>query len=149
MKKIIPILVFSHLLCILLGFWLGKSQKETAMFEENAVSTETIIEITVEPTVETVDTVMTDEETSCPTEEIPAETEAESAPSDTTPPTSQPPATIPPATEPPVIVPPATEPPATTPPVTEPPVTVPPATEPPVTAPPAPGIDEGAAGEWE
>ena len=111
MKKIIPILILTHLLCILLGFWLGVNLAEQNAVPEATIPTVAEIQETEEVTspVETTEQTLPTEETTVATEEPEETTEATEAQDDpvyipvvTTPPATQPPATEPPSTQPPI-----------------------------------------------
>lgn len=151
MKKMIPVLITTHLLCILLGFGLGRSRLNLESIPEHTAPTGNSTEVTVE--TENTETT----ELTIPTEETAAVTEVEEEPTETTEATEAtkeddipvyiPSATTPPVVQPSVTEPSATEPPATQPPATEPPPTNPPATEaPPVES--APPITDDNMGEW-
>lgn len=113
MKKMIPVLIVTHIMCVLLGYWLGvnfagqkdapevtiPTDSKTVETMETTIPTETIAQTvpTGEPTV----TTEAPEETTTATEGTEAEEIPVYTPSVTTPPSTQPPATNPPATQPP------------------------------------------------
>lgn len=116
MKKIIPVLILTHLLCILLGFCLGTNLVAQKTIPEATITTETEIPETEEYTflIETTEQTIPTEETIAATEAPEEATEAAKAqyvpvytPVATTPPATQPPATEPPSTHPPATQPPA------------------------------------------
>lgn len=109
MKKTIPILILTHLLCLLLGFWLGSNLAEQKVVPEPTIPTETEIQKTEEATspVETTEQTLPAEETTVATEEPEEVTETTEVqdipvytPVATTPPLTQPPVTEPAPTTP-------------------------------------------------
>lgn len=131
MKKMIPVLITTHLLCVLLGFCLGAILTKLERIPEPAMPTEIGTETTVEiENIEAAEQTVPTENTTVVTEAVEVTTEATEAVEEITEATE--------TADIPVYVPSVTNPPATQSPVTEPSATQPPAPEPSATQPPAP-----------
>lgn len=105
-KRKILLLIISHLLCLILGFWVGKIQAEPESIPKTINSTETTVGVAIETeTLETAEQTVPNEETTVATEDLKEATEAQDVPIYTpvtaTPPATQLPDTDSPATEPP------------------------------------------------